>query len=158
MTSGIYKIENKKTGQIYIGQSKNIEKRFKQHCNPLPVDVAIATEGEDNFDFSIIEETNDLCRQEKFWIQAFNAHKDEYHYNCRLESGGRLNVKYTLWDNSRIAYSKRDMYRNNREPNPCCCFAVIYERYHLPIGVFYDFTSCEIINQLIEEAIKDEIK
>lgn len=31
MTSGIYKIENTINGKIYIGCSKDIEKRFKQH-------------------------------------------------------------------------------------------------------------------------------
>ena len=29
MTCGIYMIKNKKTGQIYIGQSVNIEKRYR---------------------------------------------------------------------------------------------------------------------------------
>ena len=35
MTSGIYRIRNNRTGKEYIGQSKNIEKRFKQHQNQL---------------------------------------------------------------------------------------------------------------------------
>ena len=32
---GIYKIENKVNGKIYIGQSVNIENRWKQHMREL---------------------------------------------------------------------------------------------------------------------------
>ena len=31
MTCGIYKIENKENGKVYIGSSKNIEKRWEAH-------------------------------------------------------------------------------------------------------------------------------
>ena len=31
MTCGIYKIENKESGKVYIGSSKNIEKRWEAH-------------------------------------------------------------------------------------------------------------------------------
>ena len=30
--TGIYKIENKINGKIYIGQSINIERRWSEHC------------------------------------------------------------------------------------------------------------------------------
>ena len=32
VTCGIYVIKNKKTGQMYVGQSTNVEGRFKSHC------------------------------------------------------------------------------------------------------------------------------
>lgn len=32
MACGVYMIKHKNTGQMYIGQSIDIEKRFKQHC------------------------------------------------------------------------------------------------------------------------------
>ena len=30
---GIYKIQNKQNGKIYIGQSNDIERRIKEHCS-----------------------------------------------------------------------------------------------------------------------------
>ena len=76
MTCGIYMIKNKKTGQIYIGQSNNIEVRFLKHCNISLVDIDIAINGVDNFDFSIVEETIDLDEREKFWIEYYNTYKN----------------------------------------------------------------------------------
>ena len=35
MTIGIYQIQNKINGKIYIGQSINIKKRLKQHLRDL---------------------------------------------------------------------------------------------------------------------------
>lgn len=165
MTCGIYKIKNKKTGQIYIGQSKNIELRFKTHCSVSPIDIAIATEGVDNFEFSIIEETTSLHEQEQFWIRVYDTYNNEYHYNCspgkgminNLQYGYGYNnarAKYTLWDINYAGYDKNRMYRRNRKINPCSCFSAKYEGYVIPIGRFYDFVTCEIINRLIKEAIK----
>ena len=57
MTSGIYMIKNKQTGQLYIGQSQNIEWRWEQHCqtiNPLHIDIHFL--GEDSFDCYVLEE------------------------------------------------------------------------------------------------------
>lgn len=162
MTSGIYKIENKKTGQIYIGQSKNIEKRFKKHCHILPVDVDIAKYGEENFDFDILEvvEEHNLKEREKFWIKGYSAYENEYHYN--LTSGGsckheKLSTsKYILWDTYVCSFLKRDMYDNNKEGlRPRKCFKCMYKAYCLPIGGFYDFLSCEIIGNLVHSFIND---
>lgn len=41
MTSGIYCIKNKKTDQMYIGLSKNIEKGCKQHCKKSEQSIRI---------------------------------------------------------------------------------------------------------------------
>ena len=64
------------------------------------------------------------------------------------------NVKYSLWDITCVHYYKKDMYNNNREPNPCKCFGLKYNGKYVPIGHFHDFVSVEIINNLIEEAEK----
>ena len=60
MTIGIYKITNLLNNKIYIGQSLNIERRFKEHCykgkeSRIPLDLAIQKYGKDNFTFEIIE-------------------------------------------------------------------------------------------------------
>lgn len=75
---GIYKITNIINGISYIGQSKNIDKRWKQHINdsnrvyPLSkISNSIKNDGIDNFKFEVIEECleNELEKREKFWIR-----------------------------------------------------------------------------------------
>lgn len=164
LTSGIYKIENKKTGQIYIGQSKNIEHRFIKHCNMNAVDIDIANEGVENFDFSIIEEIDDnLNEREQYWIEQYNTFLDEKHYNNTKGGAGNIgiygnsnpNAKYTLWDIQYCAYRKRHMFQNNREPNPCRCFSPRYKGYIFNGIYTEDFLSCEIIGELIDSFIND---
>ena len=148
-------IRNKKTGQIYIGQSKNIEKRFRDHCSALPIDVAIRVEGEKNFDFIILEETseNELLEKEAYWIEHYNTHYNDWHYNRNTRDG-----KYTLWNVNICHYDKGNMYSKGRLPNPCKCFLYNYNGYRIKIGEFHDWISIYIINQLVEEAINDEVK
>ena len=164
VTLGIYMIKNKKTGQMYIGQSKNIERRFREHCNVASIDVAIANEGMDNFDFIILEETtkDKLIEREKYWIQYYNTYHNSSHYNVcltpitNLKNGNKR--KFFLWDTKVCRYKKHAMFQNGRTPNPCRCFQFYYQEAYIPIGVFHDFVTCEIINRLIKEAIKDEIE
>ena len=66
MTTGIYQIKNIINGKKYIGLSKNCENRFKKHKGLLKnnkhenikLQNAWNKYGEQNFVFSIIEETN----------------------------------------------------------------------------------------------------
>ena len=161
MTTGIYRIINKKTGQIYIGQSSNIEQRFRKHCNAPSVDVDIAVQGKDDFIFDILEETekDELDEREQFWIKSYNTYENEHHYN--LSPGGptckglSIRAKYTLWDVSKCYYQINIMFNCDREPNPCSCFFVRYYGYYIPIGGFYDFLSCEIIGDLIDKYINE---
>lgn len=61
--------------------------------------------------------------------------------------------KYNLWDGGTVFYSKIKMFQHNREPNPCKCFKLKYNKKFVHIGYFHDFVSVEIINDLIDEAI-----
>ena len=154
VTCGIYVIKNKKTGQMYVGQSTNVESRFKSHCQIPSIDMAIAIEGEDNFEFNIIEEVSkdDLLERERYWIDFYNTELDSNHYNSRTSR------VYFLWDTSFCRFKKKDMFHDNREPNPCKCFVYYYNNYGVAMGLFHDFVSVQIVNDLVQEAIKDEIK
>ena len=83
MSCGIYKVTNKITGECYVGSSKNIEKRFKQHKQPCyqirrPNSIlyqAFQKYGLNNFSFEIIEECDEsaLYEREDYYIQNSNA-------------------------------------------------------------------------------------
>ena len=74
MSIGIYKIENLLSHKIYIGQSINIEKRWKEHCQPSSNSLIakdIQKYGKDNFSFIILEECliDKLNEREDFYIR-----------------------------------------------------------------------------------------
>lgn len=63
--------------------------------------------------------------------------------------------KYILWDNEKCAYNKRDMFEKNEDGlDPRRCFRTKYNCKDLPIGNNLDFVTCEIIHDLINDAIK----
>ena len=83
---GIYKITNKVNNKVYIGQSSDIKRRWRDHrsaaFNPkdngynYPLYKAIRKYGLDNFSFDILEECSqsDINEREIFYIKEYNAH------------------------------------------------------------------------------------
>ena len=56
---GIYKITNKLNGKVYIGQSIDIDTRWRQHCNAkdnFAIHNAIKKYGKENFKFEVLLE------------------------------------------------------------------------------------------------------
>lgn len=94
MTCGIYLIKNNISKKEYIGQSINIEKRWKDHKKDLRNNIhknqhlqnAYNKYGENNFNFYILEECDKsiLNDKEKFYIKKRNTYKCGYNMN----SGG----------------------------------------------------------------------
>lgn len=88
MKSGIYKIENKINGKIYIGQAVNLNQRKSTHFWELKINnhhniklqKSFNKYGIDNFTFEIIElcEKELLNERELFWINELNPQ-----YNIR---------------------------------------------------------------------------
>ena len=99
---GIYKIENLINGKIYIGQSIDIEDRWKRHLfesrsNRLSerssvIHKAINKYGSENFKFSVVEECKEkeLDDREIYWIEFYNSYYNGY--NCT--KGGSRNVDH----------------------------------------------------------------
>ena len=74
----IYKIENKINHKVYIGQSKNPEERFFQHCNRRPtykslIYDAIQKYGKENFSFEVLGWFEDYNEKEKYYIQCYHS-------------------------------------------------------------------------------------
>lgn len=101
MACGIYQITNKVNGKFYIGQSRNIKKRWRQHTRGLdksnalstgsyPLRAAFIKYGLDKFDFKVIEECPEeqLLSRETFWIQ-----KKKPAYNCNINTPVRKRKK-----------------------------------------------------------------
>lgn len=95
---GIYKITNKENGLIYIGSSKNINKRWKDHINQLSKskhpNMYLQEDwdiyGKKSFEFSILEE----CKLE-------NQFELEQKYINKLKPFYRNNKGYNIAENAR---------------------------------------------------------
>ena len=85
MSVGIYKIENLINGHCYIGQSINIELRWRRHRESVntydyPLYLAIRKYGIDNFSFDIVQECEpcELNELEIYWIKHYNSYYGGY--------------------------------------------------------------------------------
>lgn len=74
----IYKITNKLTNKIYIGQSNNPKRRFKEHCNVKNAErdnsligKDIEKYGKENFSFEVLGFFEDYNQKEKDYIKEF---------------------------------------------------------------------------------------
>ena len=87
---GIYKITNIKNNMCYIGQSRDMDKRWKDHMKcALGIDTpagvklyqAMKTDGPDNFTFELLETCPfaQLNEKEKFYIDLYQS--KDYGYN-----------------------------------------------------------------------------
>lgn len=88
---GIYKFTNRITGKSYIGQSKNIERRYRDHEFCCGEDSyfhrMIKRYGFINFDFEVLEECDPNCLNEReiYYISKYNTvFPDGYN----IDSGG----------------------------------------------------------------------
>ena len=95
---GIYKITNTKNGKIYIGQSKDINRRWiehkcyykskNHHSSSSYLYSSMRKYGIEFFSFEVIEEVeeNELDAKEIFYINLYCSNKKENGYN--LTNGG----------------------------------------------------------------------
>lgn len=107
----IYKIINRVNGKYYIGQTNNLEKRWKGHLqyaeneSGFLIHSAIRKHGSENFEFEMIEacEDEDANELEKKWI----LHYESFDKGYNLTSGGDSEFKRSELTIQRMSESKR---------------------------------------------------
>ena len=87
-------IHNKANNRIYIGSSKDIEKRIKTHklhlkkgCHSCRLMQKHYDENPDAFEFMVLKEINEdkyLTSAERYYIQKHNTLSKMYGYNEKL--------------------------------------------------------------------------
>lgn len=99
----IYQIRNKINDKIYIGQTQfDIEKRFKEHCKDRnkrnfekrPLYRAMNKYGIENFEISLLEETDNPEEREIYWIEQKRSFKNGY--NATLGGDGKKYLDYDI--------------------------------------------------------------
>lgn len=94
MTVGIYRFYNKVTGRSYVGQSKNIEERIKQHFTNIrskhtysdtykKMKEDFEKHGKESFAYEVLEEctVDQLDDREGYYAYLFNVFDSEKGYN-----------------------------------------------------------------------------
>lgn len=100
IVTGIYKLTNIETQQVYIGQSKDIRERWRSEIkNGLGIDCpgnnklfpAMQKYGITNFTFELMEECpkEDLDEREAYWISYY----DSYTYGYNSTRGNKVKEK-----------------------------------------------------------------
>lgn len=115
MAIGIYKITNQINNKSYIGQSKDITRRFRQHhtqpfnINALTYDTifyrAIRKYGLENFSFEILEQCleEQLNDREKYWIKYYHTCiKDQLANGYNMTYGGENTFQERIYDYNEI--------------------------------------------------------
>jgi len=128
---GIYGIKNKINGNIYIGQSIKIERRWSKHKTELKKNKhpnqyllnSYNKYGKDNFEFLILEE----CEKEKLnsmeekWINVFSREKI-YNINLNvIDLNGEKNPffgkKHSIKTKKKMSILKKNNYKGDLNPN-----------------------------------------
>lgn len=142
---GIYKIENKVNGKIYIGQSVDIKSRWRGHrhylntntCNNNYLQNAWNKYKKDNFKFEIMEEClkDELNEKEIYYINKFNSTNDKFGYN--LEGGGNHKASVSKETREKLSVA---IYNSNNTGRPVICLNTMeifpkmrlaYEKYNI---------------------------
>ena len=113
-TKDIYVIKNDLNDKLYVGQSKNPEKRFKERCttskskkDKSAIDYAIAKYGREHFSYDIIEsDVENFNEREMYWISELNTISPNG-YN--ILKGGQDPPHYTGYDNPSAKLTEEDV-------------------------------------------------
>lgn len=117
---GIYVIRNLQNGKVYVGKSKNIYIRLKQHITLLNTKDknenrylinAWHKYGKDNFDYYVIEyfdfDESKLKIRELYWMDSLNSLNRDHGYNLRKDTDTKCDVSGDTREKCRLAQIKR---------------------------------------------------
>lgn len=121
---GIYCIKNKVNNKVYIGKSKNIYERIRQHINMLNKKSKNENRhlinswhkyGRDSFEYYVLEDLpiDKLKERELYWIKERKALCRDTGYNLRLDSETSCIVSDET--RQKLSEAQKKRYENQEE-------------------------------------------
>lgn len=170
MSCGIYKFTSKTTGLSYIGQSIDIERRYKEHKRAngdYSFHNAIKKYGWEDFIFEVLEycEKDKLNEREKYWISYYNSYYNGYNETEGGEGSAasgkkRPVVQYDLYGNFIMIYNsildaERTLGINSKASNISrVCQGKAYESN----GYQWRYLNDNYINNIGKSPLKEKLK
>lgn len=120
MISGIYCIQSKINGKVYVGQSNDIPTRWKFEkwgsVNRF-LKEDFETYGIDNFSFYVLEEcsVDNLDTREMFYIRLYHSYDREFGYNVSLGGAFNKNRSRTEWERKMFRKATCKRYREKHK-------------------------------------------
>lgn len=132
---GIYKIENKINGKIYIGQSVDVYRRLKKHIwniksNNNILYKAFRKYGIENFTYELIEECDigKLDEREMYYIQKYNSYVGADNSNgYNLNIGGGVNRGWNPTEENRNNFRKANLGGKSHFARKTICEDIIFD-------------------------------
>ena len=160
---GYYDTVNKYV--VYIGKDSDVgnNKRYKDHKMPSKYNDQVINIILGRYNKVIKrsvnkkqldELTNKLNNKEISEKEVKNLRL--YDAKERAKNAIQSRIKYNMWNPSCCCYYKTKMLQYNGGDKPKKCFALRHKGKMVPIGFFNEFTSCEIIDSIVKEAVKNE--
>lgn len=121
---GIYKIENLVNHKVYIGQSLNIEKRYKEHLRSgqpekyslkserdkkCPIHLAMQKYGVENFELTVLQECKkeEMDDLERYYIKKYKSLDGNFGYN--ISPGGQNHIGGVGEKHSQAKLTQKDV-------------------------------------------------
>lgn len=154
--SGIYKIENKVNGKIYIGQSVDVYRRLKKHLweienNNSVLYKAFKKYGIDNFTYELVEECDIdiLDEREIFYIQKYNSYVGAENSNgYNLNIGGGVNRGWNPTEKNRNNFRNANLGGKSHFARKTVCDNIVFdcakdcaEYFDIPYASIKDWLS-----------------
>lgn len=141
---GVYMIRNKQNNKVYIGQSRDVHKRWRQYVwaaqsnktygeTKRPLINAMRREGVNNFIFSVVDASEDMLNSDKRYELEFNLINEYRSYDPA--HGYNLSMGYeTVLDYDCPRHWKQDTKTRIKRAKPVFLYDTIDDSVMLYVG------------------------
>lgn len=136
---GIYKITNTKNEKSYIGQSTNIEERWKQHKQAIQTSdkswyplARKESDGVDDFTFEVLQQckAEELDELEDYWVDYYKSYVNGYN---QTKDGGYASA------NTQFVYFPLELFEELQMDNNVIQFPTILLHKAMSVLTYSEF-------------------